>query len=87
MVKVGITISAGEYPFFRELINATKEKHPNDNFFDTFDENLKSEYARNFYEAYNQAFSSLDTASWKELLKKAVAHFCDSREGDRKSVV
>jgi hypothetical protein len=69
----------------RELIEMVKSAHPGDDFFSSLDETLKrSSQARASYRAYDRALSIMDTASWNELSKKAVAHFIDHRKGQLK---
>lgn len=69
----------------RELITKVKEKHPTDSFFDDLDEIFKvSSLAKQQYQAYEDAFSYLDLASWQILSQKALKHFTDHREGQLK---
>lgn len=68
-----------------DLVRMVTEAHPKDEFFDTLDENFRnSPQVRAIYKAYDRAISYLDTESWGMLSKKALEHFGDHREGQRK---
>jgi len=69
----------------RELIERVKATYPDDLFFNDLDEIFElSPQARSQYQAYEVAFSYLDSASWHILSQKAVEHFQDHRKGQLK---
>ena len=68
-----------------ELIEETKHRYPKDNFFDDFVESCRigsNKYL--YYRTYDDALRVLDPKSWAILKSKAVNHFRDHREGQRK---
>lgn len=68
-----------------ELVKMVEDAHPNDPFFISLDETLRSSsQATAIYRAYDQALSCLDVQSWNVLSKKAVDHFPDHRKGQLK---
>ena len=69
----------------RELIDLTKAKYPDDQFFAGLDNTLRtSRQARAMYMTYERALRTLDPTSWIELKRKAISHFPDHRTGQRK---
>ena len=69
----------------RELIALAQEAHPDDDFFSGIDQ--KWEFIPSYlqaYMAYERALNSIDRESWIILREKAIAHFTDHREGQRK---
>lgn len=69
----------------RELIALTQKAFPSDSFFSSFEKTLKiNPLACQAYQAYERALNNLDSASWDILKCKAIAHFTDHRQGQRK---
>ena len=69
----------------RELVADVGRAHPNDPFFDRFEESCRENPAKQrAYRTYDDAFRLLDSASWKILKSKAIAHFRDHRRGQLK---
>jgi hypothetical protein len=69
----------------RDLIKMVNEAHPNDQFFATIDDTLRSSsQARAIYTAYDQALSCLDEKSWGVLSKKAIEHYPNHRTDQTK---
>ena len=69
----------------RELIELVEVKYPKDRFFANIDATLQlSPQARSQYRAYGRALNCLDDQSWVEIKDKAVGHFLNEREGQRK---
>jgi hypothetical protein len=69
----------------RELIADVVRAHPNDSFFDRFEESCGENPAkRKAYRTYDDALRLLDSTSWKILKAKAIAHFRDHRRGQHK---
>lgn len=68
-----------------ELITAVKSHHTNDGFFDNFAESCQlSPDKRKQYGIYNRAFMMLDDKSWLILKEKAIEHYYDHRNGQKK---
>lgn len=69
----------------RELVTDVLRAHPNDSFFDRFDESCVTNPAkRKAYRTYDDALRLLDSDSWNILKGKAIAHFRDHRRGQHK---
>jgi hypothetical protein len=69
----------------RELVNVVSRTHPNDRFFDRFEESCRSNPAKmKAYRTYEDALRLLDFESWNILKVKAIAHFLDHRSGQLK---
>jgi hypothetical protein len=69
----------------RELITIVRQAHPNDKFFENFDESCRmNESKRRHYRTYDEALRYLDVKSWKILKEKAVKHFRNHRIGQLK---
>lgn len=69
----------------RDLILEAQASYPQDDFFSGV--TAKHRYppqARALYRAYDRALSYLDRDSWRELSRKALAHFLDHRDGQLK---
>jgi hypothetical protein len=70
---------------FAEVVALARAAHPTDKFFDGVELSVRHlASARTHCWAYERAFATLDSNSWKLLRSKAVAHFTDHREGQRK---
>jgi hypothetical protein len=68
-----------------ELIEETNRRYPNDNFFLNFNDSLRTTPNKEkYYRVYNEALMVLDDESWQILKEKALRHFLDHREGQRK---
>lgn len=68
-----------------ELVNALKQAHPTDRFFEDFAESCRNdESKRRHYRTYDDALRLLDAESWQILKDKAVKHFMNHRSGQRK---
>jgi hypothetical protein len=68
---------------FRELVAEIRAKYPGHDFFANFEESVLPAWGRH-YRAYNDALMLLDNESWNILKTKAIEHFMDEREGQRK---
>lgn len=69
----------------RQLISEVQASYPRDDFFESVCQRLRdSSQARAYYRAYDRAFSYLDSESWTELSRKALAHFRDHRPSQLK---
>jgi hypothetical protein len=69
----------------RELIADIKDRYRNDDFFTNFDETFQNwPPKRIYYETYGRVLRILDNDSWHILKEKALSHFLDHREGQRK---
>lgn len=69
----------------RELIGEVQKRFPDENFFENFDSTCQlCTGKRAHYQSYESAFRALDNNSWETLKKKAINHFLDHREGQRK---
>lgn len=63
-----------------QLVRLFREAHPSDSFFDKFEASLAvCPLKRNYYNAYERAFSELDALSWKSLSEKALRHAHETR--------
>ena len=70
---------------FRELVADVRVRYPADDFFADFESSCQSEPAkRKHYRSYNEALMLLDDDSWNILKEKALVHFGNEREGQRK---
>lgn len=70
---------------FRELIVEIRKKYPGGDFFADFESSTLGEpIRRKHYRSYNDALMMLDDDSWDILKAKAIDHFKDKREGQRK---
>lgn len=70
---------------FYELIALITEDNPDDDFFSDIEQKLMIiPPLRQDYQAYERAFSSLDSESWANLKNKAIKYFTDHREGQKK---
>ena len=69
----------------RQLIAAVHERHPDDRFFQDFDESCRIEDGkRRAYRTYEDALRVLDERSWQVLKDKSVRHYRDHRRGQLK---
>ena len=69
----------------REIIAEIRNRYTNDDFFSDFEETYKfSESKRKAYQAYGRVLNELDIQSWQVLKKKALDHYNDHRQGQRK---
>ncbi len=69
----------------RELIAESRSRYPDDDFFSNFESLCKIDKARKaWYQCYDRALLTLDSKSWKLLKEKALQHFLDHREGQKK---
>jgi hypothetical protein len=72
---------------FAELAGLARARHPNDKYFAGLEESVRlTALARNQVWAYERAFSTLDSTSWKVLRDKALAHFTNHRMGEWKQI-
>lgn len=63
-----------------QLVRLFRVAHPSDSFFNEFEASLAvCPLKRNYYNAYERAFSVLDTVSWENLCEKAVRHAHETR--------
>jgi hypothetical protein len=70
---------------FRELVADTRKRYPADDFFADFEKSCQLEpYKKRHYRSYNDALLLLDNESWNILKEKAIEHFVNEREGQRK---
>jgi hypothetical protein len=70
---------------FRELVADVRDRFPADDFFADFENSCWVEPAkRKHYRSYNEALMLLDDESWNILKEKAIEHFKDERDGQRK---
>jgi hypothetical protein len=70
---------------FIELVADVRERFPDDDFFADFDDSCRVEpVKRKHYRSYNEALTLLDDESWNILKEKAIEHFKDERDGQRK---
>ena len=70
---------------FIELVADVRERFPDDDFFADFDDSCRVEpVKRKHYRSYNEALMQLDDESWNILREKAIGHFKDERDGQRK---
>ena len=69
-----------------ELIQAVREKYPNDDFFISIEQKLKDnvDHVKKYYDEYNKALMTLDDESWSILKIKAIKNSFNSRKGQRK---
>lgn len=68
-----------------EIIADIKNRYPNDDFFGNFTASCRiSPDKRKQYQAYNKALMTLDDESWQILKDKALKHYRDHREGQKK---
>lgn len=68
-----------------EIIADLKNRYPNDDFFSNFTESCRiSADKRRQYQIYNKALMTLDDESWQILKDKALKHYRDHREGQKK---
>jgi len=69
----------------REIIANIRHRYPNDDFFLNFEHSCRiSQGKRNCYRAYNSALMVLDDDSWLILKSKALRHYFDHRNGQKK---
>lgn len=69
----------------RELMADVRNQYPNDVFFSNFEHSCQlSQDKMKYYRAYNNALMVLDGESWQILKDKALQHYLDHREGQRK---
>lgn len=69
----------------KELIDEVVQLYPTDDFFRTFWSDIEVlESIRRKYIELNAYLSVIDTDSWRVLKAKAIEHFKDHREGQRK---
>jgi hypothetical protein len=70
---------------FRELVADVRVRYPADDFFADFENSCQAEpLKRKHYRSYNEALMLLDDESWNILKEKAIVHFGNEREGQRK---
>lgn len=70
---------------FRELVADATTRFPADDFFADFESScLVDPIKRKHYQSYNDALTLLDDESWNILKEKALGHFKDERDGQRK---
>src|SRR6267143_826505 len=70
---------------FRELIADIRKKYPDDKFFVDFESSCRVEPAKaRHYRSYDDALMLLDDMSWNILKGKAIEHFGNERDGQRK---
>ena len=69
---------------FRELVAGTRKSCPDDDFFANFENNCRTPTVRKHYRCYNDALMTLDDESWNILKQKAINHFQNERDGQRK---
>jgi hypothetical protein len=70
---------------FRELVADVRDRFPADDFFADFENSCRVEpVKRKHYRSYNEALMQLDDESWNILREKAIGHFKDERDGQRK---
>ena len=62
-----------------ELVSRVRSAYPSDDFFLGFERSLRDATKRRYYAAYERAFLALNVPSWNNLLRKAVAHFPETR--------
>jgi hypothetical protein len=68
-----------------ELMRRVAVAYPSDSFFDGALANIRvSRQARAYYASYDRALVELDSLSFEELSRKAIAHFRDHRPGQLK---
>jgi len=68
-----------------EIIADLKHRYPNDDFFSNFTASCRiSPDKRKQYQIYNKAIMALDDESWQILKDKALKHYHDHREGQKK---
>ena len=68
-----------------ELISEIRSRYPKDDFFANFESSCKISQAKKaYYRSYNRALMTLDVESWNILKTKALQHYMDHREGQRK---
>jgi hypothetical protein len=67
-----------------ELIGDVRVKFPEDDFFKGVEVSWQWASARDQYAAYENVFGEMDAKSWQILKNKAIAHFEDEREGQKK---
>ena len=64
----------------RELIEESRRRYPDDNFFEYFEKECQTFQAkREQYNAYNEALMTLDDESWNILKEKAIEQFPNDR--------
>ena len=69
----------------RELIAQIRSRYPKDDFFENFESSCKIAKGKKAqYQCYNGALLTLDAESWKLLKEKALQHYLNHREGQRK---
>lgn len=70
---------------FRELVADIRKRYPADDFFADFEKSCRLEpFKKKHYRSYNDALILLDNESWNILKEKAIGHFGNEREGQRK---
>jgi hypothetical protein len=70
---------------FRELVRAARDRFPGDDFFADFESGSRLQPSRlKHYRPYNDALMLLDNKSWITLEEKALKHFRNERNGQRK---
>jgi hypothetical protein len=68
-----------------EIVSAARSLHPKDDFFTNFEEKCRTMPAvSKTYRAYGRALAILDNESWTILKSKALRHYLDHREGQKK---
>jgi hypothetical protein len=69
----------------REIIAEIRERYPRDEFFSNFETSCRNiPEKKNSYCIYNGALMLLDNESWQILKCKALEHYMDHREGQKK---
>jgi hypothetical protein len=69
----------------REIIGDLRNRYPGDDFFSSFEDSCRiSPEKRGYYRTYNEALTVLDDESWKILKDKALTHYLDHRQGQKK---
>lgn len=68
-----------------EIICDILHKYPNDDFFSDFENSCRIEPTKGkYYHAYNESLMLLDNESWQILKDKAIKHYLEHREGQKK---
>lgn len=69
----------------REIIADIRNRYPTDDFFSDFEETYRiSVSKRKAYQAYGRVLNKLDTQSWQTLKEKALNHFKNHRNEQKK---
>lgn len=68
-----------------EIIKESRVRYPDDTFFSNFEESIEGNIRKKArYSLYDRALKSLDDTSFQKLKDKALNHFLDHREGQKK---